>query len=268
MKLNALGYNGPDAVNRFYNNLSWEKRKYPMFEHNHVPQSAIDNSSEYLSRTSSEVFFNTLYRSRKAAASKDPYVGVLVDVYGPDVTIKHNLVIEPEADAPFDPARNYVFQLGAGSQPGVVAENNLVFPTLAAAGLADASSFTPTAASPAKDAATGRVAYITQDYNGRERYAGCAADVGAVEHQEAAPPTFAGAKTQWHGFDRYDFLLDEESLAIKAADPAIKGNVPGQRRCIVVAPQAAWAIEHPDKVSCIYAENPVLRCKMSKILPL
>jgi pimeloyl-ACP methyl ester carboxylesterase len=30
----------------------------------------------------------------------------------------------------------------------------------------------------------------------------------------------------------------------------------------------AWAIENPDKVSCIYAENPVLRCHMSKTQPL
>ena len=37
MKLNALGYNGSDAVNRFYNNISWEKRKYPTYEHNRVP---------------------------------------------------------------------------------------------------------------------------------------------------------------------------------------------------------------------------------------
>jgi hypothetical protein len=30
----------------------------------------------------------------------------------------------------------------------------------------------------------------------------------------------------------------------------------------------AWAIANPDKVSCIYAENPVLRCNMSKTQPL
>jgi hypothetical protein len=30
----------------------------------------------------------------------------------------------------------------------------------------------------------------------------------------------------------------------------------------------AWAIENPDKVSCVYAENPVLRCHMSKTQPL
>ncbi len=185
MKLNALGYNGPDAVNRFYNNISWEKRKYPMYEHNQVRQTVLENSSGYLARTSSEVYFNTLYRSRKAAGSKDPYVGVLVDVYGPEVTIKHNLVIAPEADAPFEPTRNYVYHLGAGPQPGVVAENNLVFQTLELAGLADASSFTPRATSPVKDAAAGRVDYITKDHYNRERYAGPAADIGAVENQES-----------------------------------------------------------------------------------
>ena len=71
MKLNALGYNGKNAVTRFYNNISWEKRKYPAFEQNRVPQKHLDETP-YLSRTGSEVFFNTLYRSRKAASSGDP----------------------------------------------------------------------------------------------------------------------------------------------------------------------------------------------------
>jgi hypothetical protein len=181
IQLNALGYNGADAVSRFYNNISWEKRKYPMYEHNQVPQAALDNSSGYLSRTSSEVCFNTLFRSRKAASSKDPYVGVLVDVYGPEVTIKHNLVIEPEADAPFAPARNYVYQLGAGQQRGLIVENNLVFNSWAAAGLVNAETFLPSESSPVKDAATGRVDYVTTDHYGHDRYVGPAADMGAVE---------------------------------------------------------------------------------------
>ena len=157
-----------------------------MCEHNQVPQRDLDNSAGYLSRAASEVCFNTLFRSRRAAASKDPYVGALVDVYGPEVTIKHNLVIEPEADAPFDPARNYVYHLGAGPQPGVVVQNNLVFKTLEQAGLVDSTSFMPAATSPAKDAATGRVDYIGKDAFGRERYVGAAADVGAVENQQVS----------------------------------------------------------------------------------
>ena len=181
MKLNALGYGGKDAVSRFYNNISWEKRKYPMYEHNAVRQTELDQSSGYFSRTSSEVYFNTLFRSRKAAGSKDPYSGQLVDVYGADVTIRYNLVIEPETDAPFDPKRNYVYQLGAGPQPGIVVENNLVLETAALAGLIDTVEFVPSRSSPARDAAKGSVEYITKDYYNHDRYQGAAADVGAVE---------------------------------------------------------------------------------------
>jgi len=52
---------------------------------------------------------------------------------------------------------------------------------------------------------------------------------------------FQGEKTAWRGgFDRYDFVMDEETLAI----------------------------EHPDSVSCIYGENPALRSLMAKSPPL
>src|SRR5437899_1168240 len=30
-----------------------------------------------------------------------------------------------------------------------------------------------------------------------------------------APPSFGDKKTIWHGFDRYDFLMDEADLSIK-----------------------------------------------------
>ena len=49
---------------------------------------------------------------------------------------------------------------------------------------------------------------------------------------------FDGEKSSWHGFDRYDFLMDEQTLDIK---PAVKGKggAKGQRQCIVVVPKAA-----------------------------
>jgi pimeloyl-ACP methyl ester carboxylesterase len=58
--------------------------------------------------------------------------------------------------------------------------------------------------------------------------------------------TFEGEKTTWHeGFDRYDFIMDEETLAItpfKApADEkfGVKDPEKGKRRCIVVVPKKA-----------------------------
>jgi len=56
------------------------------------------------------------------------------------------------------------------------------------------------------------------------------------------PTTFTGEKTSWHGFDRYDFLMDQEKLTIQStkADPEARNSVgapvKGQLRCIVVVP--------------------------------
>ena len=147
---------------------------------------------------------------------------------------------------------------------------------------------------------------------------------------------FTGEKTSWHGFDRYDFLMDEATGAIQpikaqADEGTGMGHfVKGQRRCVVVVPRQAapgnpwswrgcywdhqpqaevellkrgwfiafimpepdklwdtwysflteqhglspkpafsgmskggfnefiWATAHPDKVSCIYADNPAI----------
>ncbi len=57
--------------------------------------------------------------------------------------------------------------------------------------------------------------------------------------------TFTGEKTAWHGFDRYDLLMDQEKLTLKPIKAApderngIKGQVKGQWRCIVVVPKEA-----------------------------
>jgi hypothetical protein len=59
------------------------------------------------------------------------------------------------------------------------------------------------------------------------------------------PPQFSGDKTSWHGFDRYDFLMDESDLTVKpfkaGADErnAVKTSVAGQLRCVVVVPKQA-----------------------------
>lgn len=161
-------------------------------------------------------------------------------------------------------------------------------------------------------------------------------DAAAAQRKAEAPAAFTGEKTAWHGFDRYDFLMDKESLAIKpfkaTADEknGIKQQVKGQLRCVVVVPKKAapgkpwswrgyyfdhepqvevellrrgfhvgyiqadagkqweawytfltekhglsprpafvgmsrggrnaftWATTHPDKVACIYADNPAI----------
>src|SRR6266576_193436 len=55
---------------------------------------------------------------------------------------------------------------------------------------------------------------------------------------------FDGEKSTWHdGFDRYDFVMDEATLAItpfRAPDGekfAVRDPAKGQRRCIVIVPK-------------------------------
>jgi pimeloyl-ACP methyl ester carboxylesterase len=78
-------------------------------------------------------------------------------------------------------------------------------------------------------AATAIVA-VTQDVRGQDR-------IPSV--------TFTGEKTTWHGFDRYDFLMDEATFTLKPikAGPdeknGVRGQVKEQLRCVVVVPKEA-----------------------------
>jgi pimeloyl-ACP methyl ester carboxylesterase len=62
--------------------------------------------------------------------------------------------------------------------------------------------------------------------------------------KESDPLAFEGEKTLWHGFDRYDFLMEEENLTLKPTHAApdegdgIRHQVKGERRCIIVVPKA------------------------------
>lgn len=161
----------------------------------------------------------------------------------------------------------------------------------------------------------------------------------------SAEEIFSGEKSSWHGFDRYDFLLDEGNLEItpfkKTAGEGdgVANPEPGKRRCIIVVPNNnvegrpwswrgcywnhepqveiellrrgigisyvtgspgkeweawhgfltkkhgfsekpafvgmsrggeysyTWSVRHPDKVSCIYADNPGGNAEIISKLP-
>jgi len=59
---------------------------------------------------------------------------------------------------------------------------------------------------------------------------------------------FDGEKSAWHeGFERFDYVMDEETLAMKPFKApegekfGVKDPAKGQRRCVVVAPKQAAA---------------------------
>lgn len=172
------------------------------------------------------------------------------------------------------------------------------------------------------------IAFLAVAFAGRQ-------ETLAEEGTKPAIP-FEGETVQWHGFDRYDFIMDESDLSITpfkqpTSEKFGVGQPPaGHRRCIVVVPKNAapgnpwswwgcywdhqpqteiellkrgfhiafitpdpdktwdawyaylvekhglspkpafigmskggfnefvWATDHPDKVSCIYADNPAI----------
>jgi hypothetical protein len=67
-----------------------------------------------------------------------------------------------------------------------------------------------------------------------------------AEVELQAPLAFQGDKIDWHGFDRYDFIMDMQTLAItpfKAPAGEESGNLgesdKGQLRCVLVVPKKA-----------------------------
>ena len=68
---------------------------------------------------------------------------------------------------------------------------------------------------------------------------------GAAPAEPPSPVPFSGEKSTWHGFDRYDFVMDCSDLSLRpfqapAGERSGIGAPPGgQRRCVVVVPAQA-----------------------------
>src|ERR1700682_1968943 len=83
-------------------------------------------------------------------------------------------------------------------------------------------------------------------------------------------PAFAGAKTAWHGFDRYDFLMDQENLTLKPIKAApdekngIKGQWKGQLRCVVGVPKEAAPGNRGSWRGCYWDHEPQAEVELLK----
>jgi pimeloyl-ACP methyl ester carboxylesterase len=81
---------------------------------------------------------------------------------------------------------------------------------------------------------------------------------------------FEGRKIDWHGFDRYDFLMDEQTLAITpfkapAGEGAgVKDPEKGQRRCIIVVPKNALAGNPWSWRGCYWDHQPQAEVELLK----
>ena len=87
---------------------------------------------------------------------------------------------------------------------------------------------------------------------------------------QSQTPAFTGEKTEWHGFARYDFVMDETTFAITPikAPEGEKNSVgtpaKGQRRCIVVVPAKAAAGNPWSWQGCYWDHEPQTEVELLK----
>src|SRR5271155_1153226 len=108
------------------------------------------------------------------------------------------------------------------------------------------------------------IAAFSQNSPGQEK-------ASATPGRAVAYVPFDGEKTAWHdGFDRYDFVLDEESLAIKPFKRddderyGVKAPAKGLRRCIVVVPKEVAAGNPWSWQGCYWDHEPQAEVELLK----
>ena len=74
---------------------------------------------------------------------------------------------------------------------------------------------------------------------------------------------FTGEKSSWHGFDRYDFLMDEQTFEVKPASAKAKAEK-GQRPCIVVVPKTVAAGNPWSWRGCYWDHEPQAEVELLK----
>src|SRR4029077_15796594 len=93
---------------------------------------------------------------------------------------------------------------------------------------------------------------------------------GAEASETLSPAAFAGEKTTWHGFDRYDFIMDCSDLSLRpfkapAGENSGVGSPPsGHRRCIVVTPKEAAAGRPWSWRGCYWDHQPQTEIELLK----
>jgi pimeloyl-ACP methyl ester carboxylesterase len=93
---------------------------------------------------------------------------------------------------------------------------------------------------------------------------------GAEPSEPPSLAAFAGEKTTWHGFDRYDFIMDSSDLSLRPFKPPAGENFgvgsppSGQRRCILVAPKEAAAGRPWSWRGCYWDHQPQTEIELLK----
>lgn len=91
-----------------------------------------------------------------------------------------------------------------------------------------------------------------------------------AESDPALASLSAGNKSVWHAYDRYDFIMDEATLAVtpylapSSEGDGISDPVAGQRRCVIVVPPMAAAGRPWSWRGCYWNHQPQVEVELLK----
>lgn len=171
----GLGRTGKVDV---YNNIFLGSRKYSSIEANSLASDTTSRASVPFVGNCDYRFFHNTMGNQKAA----DFYSAMVDVYtllGARCEIKNNLGFHIATDRPFEPARNYVYNLLNPNPPDTA--RNLYRTNPSDLGLADTVDANLLPGSIAIDRGV-VLDLVTDDFSGIRRPSGAAPDIGAREH--------------------------------------------------------------------------------------
>ncbi len=191
LRLNFSTY--VNGQNRFWNNISHDKRKYSMIEINTNNQHSleIDASGYYLYNPNNFVYFNTLVRSYA-----ETFQANLVDFFGADGTVKGNIILAPEIDKTYNSGRNYrVYNQDATYHTSTVVQSDNYQRSTVVTSDFDDTTWTPKVGGTLLDNMSEDIGFITTDFYNNPRKVGSFSDAGAVELQggNISPTANAGS---------------------------------------------------------------------------
>lgn len=179
--LKFLGLPGYDGPLRVHDNISHAKLSYSFVE------ASMNNAGPRLQQIPCDtarvwVYHNTVVNTSRASYNGD-YFGFVADVYMPHVSVRYNVIANPEGDRPWDARRGYVTSLPQGPQKDLDTVGNRVYRTPWDARI-DTATWTLATGSPLVDQLP--VSPDSADFHGAVRPQGLSYDLGAIEQTGGA----------------------------------------------------------------------------------